>query len=160
LGDIYRAYKKQIFLRPNDAGVAPFLPELTIPFASKDGQTILQTADAYQVLSLVIENTPAESFGDRWTNLFGQSLSVDLLIDQVRRAYLEDRTIGTRSSPAGDHSSYHVIETLVQHAQKSRTKPDLEPIKQRFLEVELSKGRLSKDEAGYILASHYVQSLG
>jgi hypothetical protein len=155
LEEIYVAHKRQLFIPPNDS--APPLPVMLLPFES-DGKTVVEAADAYQVLLLVIEHTPREQFGETWPNIVNQTLSVDRLVEQVRTAYLADRRSGVVSA---DHTSYHAIEILTKHAQKAVTRPDLRAITQRFLEVELSETELLKnDMLREALVSHYIQSLG
>lgn len=158
LEDIYTAHRKQVFLPPKQAGAPSPYPAMVLPFASADGKTIVEAADSYQVLLLIIENTPGEDLGKPWVNLINQTLSVDLLIEQVRRAYLEDRQRGTLS---GDHTSYHVMEIVVTHAQKSLTGSNLQQVTKRFLDVELSETDLLENETvRHGLLSHYIQSLG
>lgn len=158
LEDIYLAHKKQLFIPPVQKGSPPSFPVMLLPFASEEGKTLVEAADAYQVLLLMIENTPGDQFGTQWMNLVNQPLSVDRLIEQVRTAYLGDRKPGTLS---GDHTSYHVMEILVKHAQKSSAKSDFQPIKRRFLDAELSETALLEDETvRHALLSHDIQSLG
>ena len=155
LDDIYVGHKKQLFIPPNES--APPLPVILLPFES-NGKTVVEAADAYQVVLLVIEHTPAERFGETWANIVNQSLSVDRVVDQVRTAYLADRRTGVVSA---DHTSYHAMEILVKHAQKAATKPDFSEVARRFLEVELSETELLKNEMlRDALVSHYIQSLG
>lgn len=155
LDDIYLAHKKQLFIPPNESG--PPLPVMLLPFEAA-GQTVVEAADSYQVLLLVVEQTPAERFGETWANIVNQSLSVDRVVEQVRTAYLADRRMGVVSA---DHTSYHAMEILVKHGQKSAARPDFATIAARFIEVELSETELLKNEkVREALVSHYIQSLG
>ena len=158
LDTIYLAHKKQLFIPPIENGAAPSFPVMLLPFASEEGRTVVEPADSYQVLLLVIDNTAGGQFGDEWMNLVNQPLSVDRLVEQVRTAYLEDRQPGRLP---GDHTSYHALEILVRHAQKSPAMPSIQAIKRRFLEVELSETELLKNDAVRdALLSHYIQALG
>lgn len=157
LDDIYLAHKKQLFIPPVEQGI-PSFPVMLLPFATDEGRTVVEPADSYQVLLLVIDNTPAGQFGTEWMNIVNQPLSVDSLVAQVRTAYLTDRKPGTLSA---DHTSYHALEILVKHAQKSPRRPDLQVVTRRFLDVELSETALLANEAvREALLSHYIQALG
>ena len=157
LDAIYLAHKNQLFIPPVEQGIASF-PVMLLPFANEEGKTVVEPADSYQVLLLVIDNTPAAQFGTEWTNIVKQPLSVDRLVAQVRTAYLAKPKPGTLSA---DHTSFHALEILVKHAQKSQARADLQDVKRRFLEVELADTALVTNESiREALVSHYIQALG
>lgn len=157
LEDIYLAHKKQLFIPPVEQGV-PSFPVMLLPFATDEGKTVVEPADSYQVLLLVLDNTPGAQFGSEWLNIVNRPLSVDSLVAQVRTAYLTNPKPGTLS---GDHTSYHALEILVKHAEKSPARPDLQDVKRRFLEVELSETALLENAPlRHGLIAHYLQALG
>lgn len=159
LRKLYEGYKRQIFLPvPGGgadaiAGRIPGTPQLArMRFRFPEGGRYVET-DAYKLLGLLIAREP--DFAAPWVDHVGQRLSVDLLMDHVRRYYLTGSY--TQHQPA-DHGNLHLVELLLAHGRRARSPVGLNEIKARFLAVELA--RVEPGDAWSEVLGHHAESLG
>jgi hypothetical protein len=162
LGAIYQAHRDQVFLpipglAPEEVGGrlpgSPQLPRMCLPFPPRGGEGRCVESDSYKLLGLLVELEPDPSLP--WTNRLGQTLTVELLLRHAREHYL-----ATRDTPfePPDHSNLHLVELLLSF-ERGREGRGAEAVKERFLNVELSRTDFDPtDEA--LLLGHYVESLG
>jgi hypothetical protein len=153
----YGDYRSQLFLPvPGVATAAidgrlPDAPALArVRFGARD-------LDAYALLRVLLRFEP--DLDAAWTNRVGQRLRARLVLEQLRDHYLVDRGADVEGR---DHSYLHAVEVLLAFAERERREggaPDLAPLQQRLLDVELRRtrfGPLAPSEA----LGHHVEALG
>jgi hypothetical protein len=145
LRQLYEASRQQLFL---PRGEFPQLPRMRVRFRSPGQPVRIIESDAYHLLrlSIALEPDPSRS----WLDRAGQSLSLDLLMRNVRAHHLAGRV--SAGAPR-DHSNLHLVELLVAFGG------DLAPVQQQFLAGELAQQDFAPLDADAVLA-HHVESLG
>ena len=145
LGRLYEASRRQLFLPRGDF---PQLPRMRARFRSAGQPARVVESDAYHLLALVIAREPDRARS--WIARTGESLSLDVLLRNVRAHYLAGRA---QPGAPHDHSNLHLVELLVAFGG------DLAPIQRQLLAGELAQQDFAPLEAGAVLA-HHVESLG
>lgn len=108
--------------------------------------------DAYSLLRILATRAP--DLDATWETFGGQRTSAAALLERAREHYLAGSDSPREPS---DHSELHLVEVLL--AASARLGSDPDPVKRRFLDVELERREFAPEDRTLLLG-HYAESLG